>query len=185
VILAAVALLAIFVLADAFVSPPGHEVHSSGGVGIGVQAYPGNQHEYWRPGNPTPTLADVKCTTEPINPDQRCSAPGLSQQDHTLYYVWSGCVQWSGAGAIIPWSGFNVEYFASTRTLVLHCYVGTPWVYFPERLYGVAAISPMVLLAIPTSAIGGGPIAIHEDDRLEHLVGDQSSEYPLATATIA
>ncbi len=132
------------------------------------------------------SLAYLKCWTNPQGAacDPTNVVPGLKQSSRTLYVVWSGCVDWSGAGAVIPWEGYNVEWVSSNRTLLLHCYTAKPWLYFPDRVYGAAAINPGALLAIPTSAMGSGDISIEEDDRLEHLVGDQSTVVQLATATI-
>ena len=193
----ALTVLAIFLVADAFVPPPAHDVHSLGASRVSVSAYQpaissaDRVDFWWQPGPATDSLSDIKCT-HIRDPQRPCTAPdvatefpNLHQTDRTLYYVWTGCIEWSGHGAIIPWDGYNVEYFASSRTLVLHCYIGVGWVYFPERLFGMASLPRYILLAIPTSAMGSGRVSIREDDRLEHLAGDWSTEYDLATATIS
>jgi hypothetical protein len=102
-----------------------------------------------------------------------------------LYVPWTGCISWSGSGAITNWQGFNLEYLRSGRELVIHCYVAEPWITHHETLRGVAAIPSLSLLIVPTGSMGSGTIQIIEDDRLEHLVGDQSTEFPLASATIS
>jgi hypothetical protein len=38
---------------------------------------------------------------------------------------------------------------------------------------------------VPANAIPPGTLSIVQDDRLEHLVGDQSAEATIATATIS
>jgi len=138
-------------------------------------------------------LADIACSTQsPYRSDPTCNAstvtqyfPNLKQSPQTLYMVWAGCIDWSGAGVIIPWQGYNVEYFPSNRQLVFHCYTAKPWVYLPDRLMGVAAFPTLALYAVPTAAMGAGSLSIVEDDRLEHLMGDQSTEFQLATATLS
>ena len=185
-----IALVIVLLLVVAFVAPSGHEVHSPGGTSVTAAAYPSTDQLAWEPSGPSQSLGDMKCRDfaggrSPCTREQIASAfPQLAQSDHTLYYVWSGCIDWSGAGAVIPWEGHNIEYFESSRTLLVHCYIGTAYVYRPETFFGVAGEFAGTLLAIPTSGIGSGSLQIREDDRLEHLVGDQSTEYDLATATI-
>lgn len=199
-VLLGIALLFVLFLVEAAVAPPAHAVHSIGGVAVNAAAYAPREDPTeassdaviaWDAGPPTESLGDVKCHRfalgqPPCTPaDISSHFPNLHQADHTLYYVWTGCVDWSGAGRVIPWAGSNIEYFPSSRTLVLHCFVGTGLIYFPEQLFGAPARRLGVLLAIPTSGIGAGRLDIREDDRLEHLVGDTSNEYLLATATIS
>lgn len=185
-----IALVLVLLLVVAFVAPPGHEVHSPGGTSVTVAAYPSTDQFAWQPSAPSVSLGDIKCRAftagrSPCTREQIASAfPRLAQSDHTLYYVWSGCIDWSGAGAVIRWEGYNIEYFKSSGTLLVHCYIGTAYMYLPDRQFGVAGEFAGTLLAIPTSGIGSGSLQIREDDRLEHLVGDQSTEYDLATATI-
>ena len=68
---------------------------------------------------------------------------------------------------------------------MLHCYVAEPWITIHRTEFGVAAQSTENLLVVPASSMGHGTIQIVEDDRLEHLVGDQSTESTYATATIS
>jgi hypothetical protein len=189
---ALVALLLLVALANAFLTPPAHEVHTPGGIALSVHRFdsiPGKVS--WSPGPPTQNLAQVGCSRgAPYQPDPTCNAsdaniPSLKQTPQTLYVVWAGCADWSGAGAIIQWQGYNVEYLSSNQSLVFHCYTAKPWVYVPDRLYGVVAYPQYALIAVPTAVIGLGPVTIVEDDRLEHLIGDQSTQTQLATTTIS
>ena len=68
---------------------------------------------------------------------------------------------------------------------MIHCYVAEPWITHHETLFGVAALARVSLLVVPTVAMGPGAIQVVEDDRIEHLVGDQSTEFQVATATIS
>jgi hypothetical protein len=188
-----VALIAILLMIEAWVAPPAHPVHSFGGSDIKASAYtePIQQDAdfYWKAGPAVESLSSIRCSHFTGKPtcgpaDIAFQFPGLQQAAHTLYYVWTGCVAWTGAGPVIPWAGYNIEYFASSRTLVLHCYIGTGVLYFPDRLFGSVAQQSGTLLAIPTAAMGSGALRIDEDDRMEHLVGDSSNEYELTTATI-
>jgi hypothetical protein len=99
-----------------------------------------------------------------------------------LYAVWDFC----GGYPKEPFigEGQNVEYFPSSRTLVVHCYSAKPLLYVAGPR-GVAFQVLAVLLAVPTSAMGSGTIKIVEDDRVEHVFGDYVDEYQVATATIS
>ena len=94
-------------------------------------------------------------------------------------------MSWHGAGAILNWQGYNVEYFPSDRRLVIHCYLAEGWLAPHRSMYGVAGQPPANLLVISTGSIGRGDVQIFEDDRLEHLVGDGSTEFKLADAAIS
>jgi hypothetical protein len=80
---------------------------------------------------------------------------------------------------------FNVEYIASNRTLIIHCY--TAGTFIPTSLQhpGAAALATRDLLVVPTDAISRGSLSIIEDDRVERFIGDYSTAVPLATATIS
>ena len=41
------------------------------------------------------------------------------------------------------------------------------------------------LLLVPTASLPAGPVSVIEDDRIEHWVGDQSTEHQIGTATIS
>jgi hypothetical protein len=48
-----------------------------------------------------------------------------------------------------------------------------------------ATVGSVPLLVVPTKALRSGNLTVVQDDRLEHLMGDQSTESPVATATIS
>ena len=186
-----VALALGLLVVDLLVGPPAHDVHSIGSDAVTVAAYPSDPGSafYWQRGQAAETLAMITCEYQRAGAGP-CTAsdivsrfPQLKQSVQTLYYVWSGCSAWNrlyGYG-----SGRNFEYFASDRTLVVHCYMATGWLYVaPAPGYVEQGYAP-VLLAIQTTAMGHGILHIQEDDRLEHWTGDWSTEYELATATIS
>jgi hypothetical protein len=80
--------------------------------------------------------------------------------------------------------GFNAEYFGADRTLILHCYFARPWLW-QHPPSGVYALEPMLLLLVPTNGIPPGNLSIVQDDRVEHLIGDETYESPLGSATIS
>jgi hypothetical protein len=176
---------------DLLVGPPAHDVHSFGADAVTVASYPSDSHSafYWQKGPAAENLAAVMCEyrragSGPCTASDIASRfPELKQADHTVYYVWPGCSAWNtlyGYGF-----GHNFEYFAPSRTLVVHCYMATGWLYVkPAPGYVQAGYAP-VLLAIPTTSIRSGILHIDEDDRLEHWTGDLSTEYELTTATIS
>ncbi len=103
--------------------------------------------------------------------------PHLGQTPHTLYVIWPHCP--SGGSR----QGLNIELSYSTRTLIIHCYAARQWLYAPGAP-GVGPTRSWSLLSVPTDTIGPGRLNIDEDDRIEHLFGDQSDQHQLATATI-
>ena len=178
----------------------GHPVHSPGATQLSPSVYSVNRDQaatYSAMPQADESLAVVECSTwrgssigrgrscDPQDPSWRVFSTA-SQAPHTLYLTWYGCISWHGAGAIVPWEGYNFEYLATSRSLVVHCYKAAPYVYVPEHAYGIAAFPPAELYAIPDGSFGPGPIVVNEDDRLEHLVGDQTwDDFQVATATIA
>ncbi len=151
-------------MADAFVAPPAHDVHSPGGIPLKATFFESDQNVAWDPTRPSQSLADMKCRV----PDRGTT-----------------CDASVGAGEITPWGGYNFEYVPSTRELVIHCYRAKAWLYAHQYLYGVAGTGRWALVAVSTTRMGSGTITILEEDHLEHLVGDQTDEYQLATATIS
>jgi len=177
-------------MADAFVAPPAHDVHSPGGIPLKATFFESDQNVAWDPTRPSQSLADMKCRV----PDRgtTCDAsvvatyfPNLTQTPHTLYLVCPHFTDKTDAGEITPWGGYNFEYVPSTRELVIHCYRAKAWLYAHQYLYGVAGTGRWALVAVSTTRMGSGTITILEEDHLEHLVGDQTDEYQLATATIS
>ena len=183
-----IALAQLLVLAQLFVSPQPHEVHTPNAIPIRVQTATSHTDalvtaagesiadlrcQIWRAGGFT--LGGYRPNTGPCPDDATLALtywPQFSQSPKTLYLAWTRC-----------WV-FNVEYIASNRTLVIHCF--TAGTLIPAvRLPGVVAQSFLSLLLIPTDAMSPGSVGIIEDDRVEHFIGDYSSEVPLATATIS
>ncbi len=183
------AALGIFLLADAFVPPPAHDVRSPGGVAVKVTLFESNETVAWKPTAPSQSLASLSCyspgkgTTCDVA-TWASSHPNFSQTPQPLFLVWTGCIDWSGGGEIKSGQGFNIEYIPSTRKLVIHCYRARGWLYVHQYEYGVAAVPRYKLAVVSTADVGPGTIKIVEEEDLEHLVGDQSDESQLATATI-
>jgi hypothetical protein len=183
-----IAVAQLLVLAQLFVSPQPHEVHTPNAIPIRVQTATSQTDAYIT--TASESLADVRCqiwhagrftgqqvtpNTGPCPDDATLALaywPQFSQSPKTLYLAWSRC-----------WV-FNVEYIALNRTLVIHCF--TAGTLIPTvRLPGVVALSFLSLLLVPTDAMSPGSVSIIEDDRVEHFIGDYSSEVSLATATIS
>jgi hypothetical protein len=184
--------LVVFLLVVGFVAMPAHDVHTPGATPLAAPLVRGDSPIY-RAINPSESISDIRCQVwqgvhgaTPCPTDiARTYFPSITQTPNTLYLPWRGCISWSGSGAIINWQGFNLEFVSSGRRLLIHCYVAEPWIAHHETLMGVAAVPSVSLLVVPTGSMGPGAIQIIEDDRLEHLVGDQSTEFPLAAATIS
>jgi hypothetical protein len=182
----------VIILAVAFVAPPEHEVHTAGATQLKVSVVESDIRAYPLV-QASQAISDVRCRLWAKNrtaiscPDDiaRTYWPTVTQAPNTMYIVWTGCISWRGAGAIINWQGYNLEYFSSNRTLVIHCYVAEPWITRHETMWGVAATPGARLLIVPTGSISPGIVQIVEDDRLEHLLGDQSTEFQLASATVS
>jgi len=193
-ITAAVAFLAV----DGFGSKPAHEVHTPGATALKAVAVRTDIPDYYKTVPASQSISTLRCQVwsglHANGPDANtpCTAElsstylaSVTQAPNTLYLLWIGCIDWSGAGAIINWQGYNLEYVPSERKLVIHCYVAEPWITMHQTMFGAASIPYDTLLVVPTSSMGNGTIQIVEDDRLEHLVGDQSTEATFATATIS
>jgi hypothetical protein len=179
----------LLVLAELFVSPEAHEIHSPNAIPIRVRTA-----ESIGPVliiTASESIADLRCqvwhagevTDQGFRPhagpcpdDATLAAsywPQFSQSPKTLYLTWMRCFI------------FNVEYIASNRTLIIHCY--TAGTVIPTSLQhpGAAALATRDLLVVPTDAISRGSLSIIEDDRVERFIGDYSTAVPLATATIS
>jgi hypothetical protein len=190
-----VAVVAVFVLADGFVTPPAHAVHTPGDIAVNATLVAPNPPLYNYPQlQPTQSLDSIRCqlwrsrvrpvTTTAACPDSAVLAamffPTMTQSPKTLYVPWPRCSStWRG------WDASNLEYQPSSRTLVLHCYVAEPWVWRQPMIMGVMALQPTEILVVPTDSFLIGTVNVVEDDRIEHLVGDSSTEYSIATATIS
>jgi hypothetical protein len=81
------------------------------------------------------------------------------------------------------YSGFNVEYLGFSRTLTIHCYFARAWIW--RQTPSALEVPTTALLLVPTSGIPPGSLAVVLDDRIEHLIGDETTEAQIGTATIA
>lgn len=196
----------------AFVLAPGspHAIHSAGAVALDVKTYqvahPTNSSAARTTTYMTQeaiagqSLDQVRCALWAQSPPrygrttgQTCDLsavrstifPTVVQAPDTIYLAWIGCIDWSGHGPITPWEGFNLEYMPASRTVILHCYIGRPWFWIPERLFGEAGLPPPTLFAIGTASIGAGTLNFDEDDRVEHWLGDQSTVFRLTSAVVS
>jgi hypothetical protein len=178
--------------ADAFVTPPAHDVHTSGGIPINARWVDSKPPLFdYQPVKPSQSLDEIRCqfwrfrNPAPTSacPDSASLAstffPDVAQSPTTLYIPWYRC-----AASFRGWDGYNVEYQSSSGTIVIHCYVAEPWLLRQPVMMGVMARQSVTLLLVPTQSISVGPVRIVEDDREEHLLGDQSSEWVLGTARI-
>lgn len=186
----------------AFATIPAHDVHSPGATALTVKVYLSDQDLMMSdtpPAVASESLDEIRCSVfahTRVGPASNSGRPcdpaavrstifaSAVQAANTLYLAWTGCVEWHGAGAYIRWQGFNFEYMPSSRTVIVHCYISKPHFWIPEQLFGLAAFRPPSLIAIPTSSIASGSLTIDEDDRIEHLLGDQSDEYRLTSAVV-
>jgi hypothetical protein len=170
----------VFLAADAFGTPTPHHVQSPGAVTINAAWIYSSEQAVWVEGPPSESVAVLRC--EPPNGNGAALCPHVDQAPETLYVVGTFC---GGYPKQPSWGeGQNVEYFPSSRILVVHCYSAKPVLDVP-RPPGVAFQVLTVLLAVPTAAMGSGQIRIFDDYRTEHLFGDQIDEYQVATATIS
>jgi hypothetical protein len=181
----------------AFVAPPVHDIHSPNGVAMNVRVVDSSPQVMYVPITPTQSLDDVRCQlwhadSHNLHKADLCPSGAslatsylsqLTRSPATLYVGWLPCGSVSAYGESGVSHGFNVEYIASNRTVIIHCYLARAWLSAPGPR-GVYAVAPLQLLLVPTSGILPGNLSIVEDDRVEHLLGDQSSESPLGRALI-
>jgi len=172
------------VLADACLAPSDHDVHSPGGISI--KAERANQMDsvnYSGPLRPSESLADIRCqvashySSGPCPPDAKMAQgiwPFVKQRPNILYVGLPPSCQ----------GYFNIEYFAHDRRLIIHCHVAYPYISIPTGASGVVAYRVTELIEVPTNTIGPGSLHVVEDDRIEHLIGDQTTETELGTVTI-
>ena len=179
----------------AFVAPPTHDVHSPNGVAVKVQVVDTDPNVFYIPLAASQSLENVRCQlwhADTQNPNRAgpCPAaaklaetycPQLTQSPATLYLGWPPCGSYSAHGVSI---GLNAEYVGANRTVIIHCYFARPWL-LNHGPSGVDAIEPMLLLLVPTNGIPPGTLSIVQDDRVEHLIGDDTYESPLGSATIS
>jgi hypothetical protein len=179
------------ILVSAFFTPPPHDVHTPGGTPVQAQFVSDTSIVFsTRPMHASQSLDAVRCELWRIGPAPTSSCPdsatlasryfgGLKQTPKTLYVPWRGCIAF---GVL---TGFNAEYLPGSRTLVLHCYTAEPLLSLPRRvMMGVAPQAPQSLLLVSSDSIPAGNLTIVVDYRVERLMGDESTEFPVAIATI-
>jgi hypothetical protein len=189
----ALAAVLVLILVAALVKPSPHEVHMPGAEALHVQlvdSFPPPLY-FSQAIQPSQSLNDVRCaiwrarhSQNSVCPDAATLAgmyfPKLTQSPRTLYILWLWCSHTMGA------DGFNVEYQSSRRAVVTHCYLARRWVWWQPKMTSTPSAEPSLsLLVVSTAPVPAGPVSIIEDARFEHLIGDQSTEYQLGTATIS
>ena len=187
----AIVVVTVLILGAAIVPPPPHEVHTPGAGALNTRTVGSDPPVISAQAiQPSQSLNDVRCAIwrarhpqTAVCPDAATLAslyfPKLTQSPSTLYVPWLWCVYTQ-----LYANGFNVEYQPGRRAVVIHCYLAKPLLRQGQTSYAYS--QPWLsLLLVPTSSIPAGQINVIEDDRIEHLVGDQSTEHELGTATIA
>jgi hypothetical protein len=186
----AIAVAVVFILVAAFVPPSPYEVHTPGAEALNTLRVDSDPAAHLSQAvQPSQSLNDVRCAIWRVRHTQTCPDaatlaglyfPRLTQSPSTLYVPWLWCA-YTSFGA----NGFNVEYQPSRRALVIHCYLARPWLW-RQPLTSFANAQPVLsLLLVPTASIPAGPVSVTEEDRIEHLIGDQSTEHQMGTATIS
>jgi hypothetical protein len=185
-----IAVALVLIVVGAFVQPPPHEVRTPGAEALNTRMVDSDPAAHLsQPVQPSQSLDDVRCAIWRLRHTETCPDvytlaglyfPQLTQSLSTLYIPWLWCA-YTSFGA----NGFNVEYQPTRRAVVIHCYLATPWVW-RRPLTSFANAQPVLsLLLVPTSSLPAGPVSVVEDDRIEYLIGDQSTEHQMGTATIS
>jgi hypothetical protein len=172
--------------------PDGHDVRTPGAVAVSGAHLLNDLIPTYVFANvrPSMSLADVRCQAwlaarKGACPDAATISlalwPDLKQSPNTLYVGLSpGCVVYD------PVYGLNVEYLAVSHRLTIHCYSTSAWIAPPVRSCGNCPPGPVtIILLVPTNAIEPGPLTVIRDDRVEHLLGDDSTEVALGTLTVS
>lgn len=191
-----VAVAMIAALAVALMPPSPHEVHSPGSSPLSVETYASDQTVGWAKGGPSQSLAEMHClfhVKQPVGQSQQCDTnslsdhfSGLTQRPQMLYVVRPQCI-WIESGHDMRSQTFSADFLPATRAVVVHCYAASASLLMPVSSggSGTRAAPTQVLLAIATSSMGAGSITVWEEDRLERLLGDESTTFQIGTATIA
>jgi hypothetical protein len=138
---------------------------------------------------PSESIGTIRCQLWHAHHAQACPDspalaaeyfPNITQTAKTLYIPWPRCYFWEWG-----WGGINVEYQPSRRTVVIHCYSAAPLIRWFHGPPGIGPTREQVLLVVSTKSLSAGLVTIVEDIRIEHLVGDESTEFRWATATIS
>jgi hypothetical protein len=172
-------------------TPSVHEVHTPGATAMTKVSVDAANAPAFLYGTPTPTmsLADLRCqvsnnrSSEPC-PDPTTLAqrfwPTVAQSPKTIYVgLPASCLPFGSA------SGLNVEYVGSSRLLLFHCVSARAWFVPPApRMMGVMAAPTIILVSVPADAIPAGSLTLVQDDRVEHLLGDDSTQVVLGRVTI-
>lgn len=175
-------------------APTGHDVHTPGAFTVGGVRIAGGDTRVTVLANlrPSMSLEDMRCQVWQVARNAGCPDattlslafwPALKGSPQTLYVGLSTkCAQYDYV------YGFNVEYLPVNRRLTIHCYSTAGWIPIPfsSSCRGICPSGPMTaLILVPTDAISPGMLTVIRDDRIEHLVGDQSTEVRLGTLTVS
>jgi hypothetical protein len=194
----------IVILVSLFTTPATHDVHTPGGtsirVGIAAPVTRNGPQAGLVSLTPTQSLADVRCQMWHSDPFNRYKSdpcpsdltlaedywPQLAQSPQTLYVGWTVCgtFWYNPNGLQTEYSLFNVEYIGSSRTLTIHCYSARAWIRLPGGAHYARAVPTTALLVVPTNRISPGRLSVVQDDRIEHLLGDETTATQLGIATI-
>jgi hypothetical protein len=168
----------------AFVTPQAHEVHTPGATPVQAQNVDSNPFVWYASIPPSQSLDSIRCeiwhTRGQYSSPSSCNStalakayfPNLTQNPATLYVPWTPC------------AGFNVEFGAPSRTLVIHCYSAEPWISTAPRFMGVEAQPRLALLLIPTQSIPPGNVTVVQDFRTERFLHDDMYQSQLGIASI-
>jgi hypothetical protein len=184
-----IAVALVLIVVGPLVTPPPHEVRTPGAVALNTEMVLSDPAAHLsQPVEASQSLNDVRCAIWRLQhagscPDASTMAglyfPQLTQSTKTLYIPWLSC-RYTSFGA----NGFNLEYEPTRRAVVIHCYLATPLVWRRPLTSFASPQIELSLLLVRTSSLPAGPVTVIEDDRIEHLIGDQSTEHPMGTATI-
>jgi hypothetical protein len=178
---------AALVLATA--TPTPHPIHTPGAAEVKTREYI-DRRPLFDSSLPAPTMSldDLRCAAWRTAETRACPDAATlalqmwtdaTQAPQTLYVA----VHEICGTLAKQTNGFNVEYIGSQRTLTLHCYSAQAWLQFPNGT-GSREQSSMFLIDVSTQAIHTGSVSVFEDDRVEHLVGDDSTQTLLGIVTI-
>lgn len=173
-------------------TPSIHEVHTTGAIAITTLKVDASSPPVFISGDLTPSmsLADLRCQVLKYRASGPCPDPALlaqrfwpevTQSPKTIYVgLPASCAPFDSS------SGLNVEYVGSSRLLVFHCFSARAWFVPPApRMAGVTAAPTIILATISTAPIPAGSLTVVRDDRVEHLLGDDSTQVVLGRLTIS
>lgn len=170
-------------------TPTPHPIRTAGATAItNFQVVDRNASSFYVSVAPPPSmsLAELRCAVwrarsatcpDPTTLAQRLW-PNLAQSPETLYVVLPVACLTSFGGYRL-----NVEYIASSRTLTIHCYSAAAW-YVPQPPPGVGPAPSSGLILVGTAEIRPGNVTVVADYRVEHLLGDDSTQVVVGGVTI-